>query len=105
MATKSRKPDKRRGLRVTDQVRGAIERSGQTEYALAKGAGVDRATLGRFLRGESGGNGETIDRVCDYLGLKLTEGRRGRAAAPSRRDDVVDVDAGPDAGDVAGDEP
>ena len=63
---------------VSETLRDAIEASGLTPYRIATDAGVDTAGLYRFL---SGGNlkSESVDRLCESLGLVLT------ASAPDRR--------------------
>lgn len=44
----------------------------QAPGAIAKGAGVARSQLSRLLSGERGLNTDTIERLADYLGLKIT---------------------------------
>lgn len=67
---------------VTDQLRRAVERSGQTRYAISKASGVDKAVLSRFVASGRGLRSESIDRLCAYLGLVLTtkagKARKGR---------------------------
>lgn len=49
-----------------------MKASEQTPGAIAKGAGVARSQLSRLLSGERGLNTDTIERLADYLGLKIT---------------------------------
>ena len=58
--------------RLTDAIRLAIKASDQTPYAIAKGANVARSQLSRLLSGESGMTVDTIERLADYLGLRIT---------------------------------
>jgi len=57
---------------LTDAIRAAIKSSNQTPYAIAKGAGVARSQLSRLLSGESGMTVGTIERIADYLELRIT---------------------------------
>ncbi len=57
---------------LTDAIRKAIKDSDQTPYAIAKGAKVARSQLSRLLSGESGMTVDTIERLADYLGLRIT---------------------------------
>lgn len=43
---------------------------------MSRGAGVPESALSRFASGKSTLGGENIDKVCDYLGLVLTERRK-----------------------------
>ena len=56
---------------VTEQVRMAIETSGQTRYAIWKATGIDQAQLSRFMVGERGLSLDALDRLCAHLGLEL----------------------------------
>jgi hypothetical protein len=67
---------KRRRASLTDQLRRAIDESGETRYAIGKAAGVDQATLSRFCSGERGLSMEAMDRLGAYLELKLVSARR-----------------------------
>jgi hypothetical protein len=54
-------------------LRQAVLDSGQSLYRVSKGSGVPYATLHRFVKG--GGRQvslESFDRLCAYLGLRLT---------------------------------
>lgn len=57
--------------RTLDELRRAIESSGETRYAVAKRAGLPQSALSRLV---SSGRGMTIDgieRVADALGMEL----------------------------------
>lgn len=48
--------------------------SGTTVYVVAKAVGVSHSVIARFLSAERKQiRSETIDRLCDYLGLQLVE--------------------------------
>jgi predicted transcriptional regulator len=58
---------------VTETVKQAILDSGATFYRVAIDADVPYATLFRFMRGTRDMNSSTLDKLCKYLGLKLTK--------------------------------
>ncbi len=58
--------------KLTNAIRAAVKASDQTPYAIAKGANVARSQLSRLLSGESGMTVDTIERLADYLGLRIT---------------------------------
>lgn len=58
--------------KLVQQIRAAVKASEQTPYAIAKGAGVARSQLSRLLSGECGMTVDTIERLADYLGLRIT---------------------------------
>jgi plasmid maintenance system antidote protein VapI len=54
-------PAKKSPPSIVDQLRQAITQSGQTEYPIAKGAGVSQSVVNRFVNGERGISLETAD--------------------------------------------
>jgi transcriptional regulator with XRE-family HTH domain len=72
---------------VTDQLKEAIRRSGESLNHLGRRAGVDDGSLSRFIRGERDLTLATADRLCKALGLKLVagEGASGTASTPEDR--------------------
>lgn len=67
---------------VTDTLRRAVERCGQTRYAISKATGVPASVLSRFVASGRGLRSENLDRLCAHLGLVLTakagKTRKGR---------------------------
>ena len=66
-------------MTVSKQLRRAIkaETRHKTLYQIAKESGVAWAVLSRFLTGERPTlRSDTVDRLCDYLGLELRPMRR-----------------------------
>jgi transcriptional regulator with XRE-family HTH domain len=57
---------------LTKAIAAAVKASDQTPYAIAKGAGVARSQLSRLMSGERGLNTETIERLAEYLELRIT---------------------------------
>ena len=59
-------------LKVSDQLRLAIEEAPMSRYRLSKLTGVDEGLLGKFARGERAGlRLDTVDAICEALGLRL----------------------------------
>lgn len=57
---------------LLDEIRRAVETSGKTRYRIAKESGVSAGQLSRLVNGERGMTVETIERLADHLGLKIT---------------------------------
>ena len=66
-------------MTVTESLRRAVETCGESRYAIGKATGIPASTLSRFVAGGKPLRGENIDKLCAYLGLKLTKstGRKG----------------------------
>jgi transcriptional regulator with XRE-family HTH domain len=64
--------------KLTNAIRAAVKASDHTPYAIAKGANVARSQLSRLLSGESGMTVDTIERLADYLGLRITIEPKGK---------------------------
>ena len=71
---------------VSDGLRTAIADAGLTAYALGRKSGVAQQVIARFLRGERDLKGDTIDRLCVALRLRLVSTARpaGRPAKAPR---------------------
>lgn len=61
---------------VIDQLRKAIEESGETQTALAAATGINQGNLSKFLSGERGLSLEHFAKLCQYLGLTLADKKR-----------------------------
>jgi transcriptional regulator with XRE-family HTH domain len=69
----------KRGIKLSDQIRRAVEGCGQTRYAIAKATGIAESTLSRFIAGERGLPMNTLDQLADYLELSIaTKSQRRR---------------------------
>lgn len=64
--------------RLTNQLRRAILSSGQTLYAIEQGSGVARSQLSRFLNGTNRLSVDSVERVADYLKLRIRLERQGK---------------------------
>ena len=65
----------RKRLKLTDQLRTAIETADKSRYRLSKETGIDEATLSRFMHGKGGLSMDGLDRLAEALGLDLTARR------------------------------
>jgi transcriptional regulator with XRE-family HTH domain len=67
-----------RRIKLTDQLRRAIEGSGKSRYEIAKETGIDEATLSRFMHGKGGLSMDGWDLITGYLRLDLVAATRPR---------------------------
>jgi len=56
---------------VTNALRKALNKCGQTRYAVSKITGIPESTLSRFVVAGKPLRGENIDKLCEYLALEL----------------------------------
>ncbi len=62
---------------IMEEIVKAIQRSDKTRYRIAVDCGIDHAVLHRIVYGGSCSI-ETADKLCDYLGLRLTQIKKAR---------------------------
>ena len=67
---------KRRMKKLSDQIRQAIEDSGLTRYRIAQDTGIDESTLSKFHNGQRGLSTDVLDRLGEYLGLRIVMDRK-----------------------------
>ena len=60
---------------LTDQIRQAIDDSGLTRYRIALDTKIDESALAKFYNGQRGLSLKNLDRLGDYLGLKIVMDR------------------------------
>ena len=56
---------------LLDQIRQAIEDSGQSRYAISQATGIDQAVLSRLANGKGAMSYDTLERLCDFLDLEI----------------------------------
>ena len=61
--------------RFSDQIRQAVEASGQSRYRICKDTGIDQAVLSRFMAGKVGLSMATLDALADVLNLRIVVGK------------------------------
>jgi DNA transposition AAA+ family ATPase len=57
--------------KLSEQIRQAIETCGKTRYQISQDTGIDQATLCRFMGGNGGLSIPILDRLGEYLGLRI----------------------------------
>lgn len=57
-------------------MRKAIADSGESRYAIAKATGIDESALSKFYNGHRGITTDTLDRLGEYLGLRIVMDRK-----------------------------
>jgi transcriptional regulator with XRE-family HTH domain len=55
-----------------DQMRRAIEQSGETRYRIAQLSGISEIVLSRFANGHTDLTLSNSDKLCEIFGLRLT---------------------------------
>lgn len=70
---------------IAEQLRQAIEESGQNLHQLASACGVSQPVLYRFMAGQRGLNLATAERLAAHFGLELAQQRKRPAARKNRR--------------------
>jgi transcriptional regulator with XRE-family HTH domain len=61
-----------RRVKLSDQVRRAVDASGLSRYRIAKEIHVAESTMSRFMSGRTGLSMEYLDRLADLLGLDIS---------------------------------
>jgi ribosome-binding protein aMBF1 (putative translation factor) len=61
---------------MTDALRAAISKSGVAYNALAKETGLKKASIIRFMRGETSLRLDLADKLAAYFGLELMQRKR-----------------------------
>lgn len=60
-------------MKLSDTLKHAIEHSDWSVNALAKSAGIQQASLQRFVAGKRTLSQKNIERLCAFLGLELMQ--------------------------------
>ena len=63
-------------IKLSDQVRRAVDASGLSRYRISKEIGVAESTMSRFMSGQGGLSLANLDALADLLGLDITTTRR-----------------------------
>lgn len=66
----------KQALKLSDAIRQAIDDSGESRYAIAKATGIDESALAKFYNGHRGITTGTLDRLAEYLGLRIVVDKR-----------------------------
>jgi len=71
---------KAKRVRLSDQVRRAVDSCGASRYRLSKATGLSQSQLSRFMAGHIGLSMHALDMLADVLQLRIVVG--GPAAVP-----------------------
>jgi len=74
-----------RRIKLSDQIRRAIDASGVTRYRIAKTIGLDHAVFSRFMADKSGLSVKNLDALADVLGLNVTARGPAKVLPAERR--------------------
>ena len=70
-------------LKLSDQIRFAVESGDRTAYRICADTGLDRGAMSRFLSAKRGLSLESLDKLAEYLNLKIVRPPRRRSANSS----------------------
>jgi transcriptional regulator with XRE-family HTH domain len=63
-------------VKLSEQIRQAIDASSLSRYRICKELGMAEATMSRFMNGQGGLSMEYLDALADLINLNITTGRR-----------------------------
>jgi transcriptional regulator with XRE-family HTH domain len=63
-------------LKLSEQIRQAIDKSGYSRYAICKATGILESTMSRFMHDKCGLSQESFDAIAEFLRLEIS--RRGK---------------------------
>ena len=63
---------------ILEQLSDAIMKSGVSRYRISEDTDVSPTVLHRIVSGTGGCNLETLNSLCEYLGLELKPKKRGK---------------------------
>ena len=62
---------KRNRMKLGDQIRDVVRRSGYSRYRICNETGIDQGAMSHFLAGHRGLSLDSIDRLGEFLGLRI----------------------------------
>jgi transcriptional regulator with XRE-family HTH domain len=66
----------KRRVKLSDQIRRAVDASGLSRYRISKEIGVAESTMSRFMSGRGGLSMENLDALSDLIGFDIAAPRR-----------------------------
>jgi transcriptional regulator with XRE-family HTH domain len=72
-------------IKLSDQIRRAVDASGISRYRICKDLGIAESTMSRFMAGLGGLSMEYLDALADLLELNLADFRPKVLAQPAPR--------------------
>jgi transcriptional regulator with XRE-family HTH domain len=64
----------KQGIKLSEQIRRAVDASGISRYRIAKTLGIAESTISRFMSRQGGLSMKYIDALADLLDLNITKG-------------------------------
>jgi len=74
---------KGKGMKLSDQIRRAVDNSGLSRYAICRIGAFDKGMMSRFMAGKAGLSLTMLDRLAAVLALDVTT--RGKPKALPRK--------------------
>ena len=72
----------RKRIRLTDEIRHAIDQCGLSRYAICKSIEMDQSVMSRFMNDPAAGlSAEMLNRLADLLDLHVTTNRQAKGKA------------------------
>ena len=65
-------------MKLSDQVRQAVQKCPTSQYRIAKELKVAESTISRFMTGKGGLSMDVLDRMADLIGLQITTKGKGK---------------------------
>lgn len=62
---------RKKHIKFSDQIRKAVDDSGDSRYAICKAIGIDQGQLSRFMAGKMGLSMVKLDDLAEYLELDI----------------------------------
>jgi transcriptional regulator with XRE-family HTH domain len=63
---------------LSDQLREAVRNSAHSRYQISQATGISQGNLSRFVHGTAGLSLDSLDLLCEYLGLRVVETSKGK---------------------------
>ena len=83
-----------RRIKLSDQIRQAVDASDLSRYRIAKEIGLDHAVFSRFMADKSGLSVKNLDALAGVLGLDVVARGPVRVSPPAKRGRKVKVKKG-----------
>ena len=68
--------ERRKHKSLAEELRKAIRDTGLSRYAISRATGVSEAVLSRFMAGKFNLSLANVERIADFLGLRLVQDRK-----------------------------
>ena len=68
--------ERKKTIKLADQLRQAIDDSGLTRYQISKETGIDESSMAKFYNGHRGLSMEALNALGECLKLKIVSRRR-----------------------------